>query len=67
MLRAVAIFLLFQLGYHLLVTFFGYGVGRIDQSLFAMLRDGLRILLCAVVFLLNYQHRKAYFQQWGKI
>ncbi len=67
MLRAVAIFLLFQLGYHLLVTFFGYSVGRIDQSLFAMLRDGLRILLCAVVFLLNYQHRKAYFQQWGKI
>lgn len=67
MLRAVAIFLLFQLGYHLLVTFLGYGAGWIDQSMFAMFRDGLRILLCAVIFLLNYQHWKAYFQQWGKI
>ncbi len=67
MLRAVAIFLLFQLGYHLLVTFLGYGAGWIDQSLFAMFRDGLRILLCAIIFLLNIKHWKAYFQQWGKL
>ena len=67
MLRAVGVFLIFQLGYHILVTIFDYGMGRIDQSTLAMLRDGAWILLTLIIFLLNTRHRKAYFQQWRKV
>lgn len=67
MLRAVGVFLIFQLGYHILVTIFDYGMGRIDQSTLAMLRDGAWILLTLIIFLLNTRHRKPYFQQWRKV
>ncbi len=60
-------FLVFQIFYHLIVTVFAYGLNWIDPSLLAILRDASRIILTALIFLLNLKQLKAYFQKFWKI
>lgn len=51
----------------MIVTIFGYGLKIIDPSLFAILRDGVWILICVLLFLINIKYWKSYIKERGKI
>lgn len=66
MLGFIGGFLILQIFYHLMVTFVGYGGERISPTMIALVREGLRILLCGLLFLFHWKSRGAYFKRRWK-
>ena len=67
MITALSLFLLFQLGYHTIIIVGGYGFQLFDPATLAIIRDGLRLLFCAIIFLSAWKHRKTYLQKRRKL
>ncbi len=66
MLSFIGGFLALQVLYHLIVTFVAYGGERISPTMIALVRDGLRIFFCGLIFLFHWKFRGDYFKRWWK-
>lgn len=67
MLALIVGFLVFQVVYHIVVVIGGYGFGLLAPEKIAILRDGIRILICFFSFFYYKNTRKLYCKYWWKM
>jgi hypothetical protein len=64
MKRAIWLFLLCMLCYHIAHTFFWFGVSLVDPMILSVSKDMLRLLIVLYIFLLHYKQLPKFFSVW---